>query len=108
MVCAPKFLVEQGYTVPYFSRYLHDFQHQDVYLVHGFKKHTEAVDIKPFISLLEVTTGEAGQPCLQMILKTHLNVMIKPGEVLHLVFDIPYEKILDFTILRVSMETENL
>ena len=103
----PKFLVEQGYTVSYFFEKLHDFRDRDVYLVNGFKKRKEAVDIRPFITSLEVTTDETGLPRLQMLLKTYLNTVMKPEEVLHLVFDIPYEKILDCRVLRVSMEAES-
>ena len=71
-----------------------------------FKKRTEPVDIKPFIAVLKLTPSEDGLPCLQMSLKTHLNVTIKPEEVLQQVFDMPYEKVLDCQIIRVSMETE--
>ena len=102
----PQLLVEQGYTLSYFTAKLHAFELQDAYIVAGFKKYTEAVDIKPFISLLEVSTGEALLPSLQMLLSMHSNVMMKPEEVLHLVFDIPEEKILDCRVVRVFMGTE--
>lgn len=105
-VFVSKVLVEEGYTVQYFTHYLQDFFRQDVYLVNKFKKRTEPIDIKPFISVLKLTPGEEGLPCLQMSLRAHLNVMIKPEEVLHQVFDMPYEKVLDCQIIRVSMETE--
>ena len=41
-----------------------------------------------------------------MVLSMHSNVMMKPEEVLHLVFDIPEEKILDCRVRRVFMGTE--
>lgn len=102
----PQWLVEQGYPLSYFNAKLHEFELQDAYIVAGFKNYTEAVDVKPFISLLEVSTGEALLPSLQMILSMHSNVMMKPEEVLHLVFDIPEEKVLDCRVVRVFMGTE--
>jgi len=101
----PEFLVEQGYTIHYFIRYADDFFTQDVYPVREFRKKTEAIDIKPFIVSLDVKAGDAGFPLVQMSLKTHSNMTMKPDEVLHLVFDIPYEKILDFRIVRVYSES---
>ncbi len=105
-IIIPQELVDQGYTLAYFTAKQHDFELQDTYIVTGFKKYTEAVDMKPYISLLEVLTDAALLPCLQMILSFHSNVMMKPEEVLRLVFDIPEEKILDCRIVRVFMGTE--
>ncbi len=102
----PQALVQQGYTRSYFGRYLDSFQEKDTYLVNGFKKRSEAVDIKPFISSLQIITGELGLPGIQMVLHGVSNTMIKPAEVLSFVFDIPYKKVLDFRILRVNMGTE--
>ncbi len=102
-VFVPESLVEQGYTMPYFTRYTDYFYAQDVYLVQKFRKSIERIDIKPFIESLEVKTGDTDFPFIQMSLNTHLNMTIKPGEVLHLVFDIPYEKALDFRIVRVNV-----
>ncbi len=102
----PDFLVRQGYTFSFFHRELDVFQSKNAYVVKGFKKRPGAMDIKPFISSLELITGDSGLPGLQMSLKAHLNVMMKPEEVLSLVFRIPDEKILDFRILRMDMGTE--
>lgn len=106
-VFASQSSLKQGYTLSYFRRYLDVFQSKDTYPVKGFKKRSEAVDIKPFISSLKIITGETGLPGLQMLLNTYSNTMLKPEEVLSLVFEIPYEKVLDFRILRVDMETED-
>lgn len=106
-IFASKSLVEQGYTFSYFRRKLDAFQSKDTYLVKGFKNKSETVDIKPFILSLELIPGETDSPGLQMSLRAHSNVIMKPEEVLSLVFDIPYGKILDFRILRVNMEAES-
>jgi radical SAM family uncharacterized protein/radical SAM-linked protein len=106
-VFVPEVFVEQGYTVEYFTHHIDHFRAQEVYPVHHFKKRSEVFDIKPFVVSLEVKSGDLGFPLIQMVLRTHTNITIKPEEVLHLVFDIPYEKILDCRIVRVSMGTEN-
>ena len=57
----PQSLVEQGYTVAYFTEKLNDFERGESYSVTRFKKYTDAVDIKPFISSLKVVADEAIQ-----------------------------------------------
>jgi hypothetical protein len=101
-VFIPESFVEEGYTIHYFSRYAESFHVQEEYLVQKFRKNREKFDIKPFIVTLEVKAGDSGFPCIQMSLKTHLNMTMKPEEVLHLVFHISYEKILDFRIVRIA------
>ncbi len=91
----------------YFTRAIDRFHGQDVYPVEKFRKKTEIVDIKPFVVSLEVTPGDTGLPVIRFSLKTHLNMTMKPEEVLHLVSDMPQEKILDCRIARVYMGSEN-
>jgi radical SAM-linked protein len=100
-VFVPESLVEQGYTIDYFTRYADRFEAQDGYPVEKFRERTEVFDIKPLIVSLEVNAGDAGFPVIQMVLEIHSNVTIKPEEVLHLVFDIPDEQVLDLRIVRV-------
>lgn len=105
-VAIPHSLPGQGYTVAYFIQKIDEFTLGDTYTVSRFKKYTEPVDIKPFISLLEMTTEAAQGLSLQMILTRHANMVMKPEEVLNLVFDIPEKPILDCRIKRVFMGTE--
>jgi radical SAM-linked protein len=98
----PESLVEEGYTIHYFTRYAESFHAQETYPVQRFRRKIERIDIKPFIVALEINAGDSGFPCIQMTLRTHLNMTMKPGEVLHLVFTIPYEKVLDFRIVRIE------
>lgn len=101
-VFVPEFFVQEGYTTSYFCRYAESFDIQEVFPVWKFRKNREQFDIKPFIVSLGVKAGDTGFPCIQMSLKTHSNITIKPEEVLYLVFHIPYEKILDFRIVRID------
>ena len=100
-------LVNEGYTATYFSQALDAFRSQGVCLIDKFKKRTEPVNISPCIAALEVTSHEkTGSPCLLMVITPHQELIIQPKDVLHYIFDIPYEKILDCRIIRVSMEAE--
>ncbi|MCP4404422.1 MAG: TIGR03960 family B12-binding radical SAM protein [bacterium] len=100
-------LVQQGFDLSFFRTCLDEFHSREEFFVETFKKRTEAVDIRPYITVLEFHPDERGLPCVEMTLDTHQNVMMKPEEVLHLVCGIPYEKILDFRITRIAMETKN-
>ncbi len=93
-------LGRQGYTFEYFQRRVNAFHRADAYPVTGFKKRSGAVDIKPFIPTLQLFAGEEGLPELHLTLTTHSNRMMKPEEVLSLVFEIPQETILDVRIQR--------
>jgi radical SAM family uncharacterized protein/radical SAM-linked protein len=106
-VFVPESLVEQGYTVQYFTRYIDHFRTQVAYPVQQFRKKSEVIDLKPFIVSLHVQPGEAGFPLIQMGLRTHTALTMKPEEVLHLVCEIPYEQVLDCRFVRVFVGTEN-
>jgi radical SAM-linked protein len=106
-VFVPESLVEQGYTVQYFTQYIDHFWTQTVYPVQQFRKKSEVIDLKPFIVSLNVQPGEAGFPLIQMGLRTHTTLTIKPEEVLHLVCEIPYEQVLGCRFVRVFVGTEN-
>ena len=101
-------LVNEGYTTTYFTHALDVFRGRAVCLIDKFKKRTAPVNIKPCVTGLEVTSHETtGHPCLLMFITPYQELMIQPKDVLHHVFGMPYEKILDCTIIRVSMEAED-
>jgi radical SAM-linked protein len=106
-VVIPAHLVAQGYTLTYIRQKIEAFRRQPAFRVNGVKKHPQPIDIVPCIPELDVTTGEEQLPRITMSLRRWTNMMIKPQEVLSLVFDIPYEKSLECRILRVSLEAEN-
>lgn len=101
-VYIPVSLVEQGYDLSYFTRYAREFHERETFPVRQLRKKIQQIDIKQCIVALDVQSGEAELPRVQMIVQTHLNITIKPEDVLRLIFCIPDEKVLDCRIVRMS------
>jgi radical SAM-linked protein len=84
------------------QRLAETFYAQDTYVVAPFKKRADGLDIRPFFTALDVHIDEVEQPWIHVALSSRDNVMLKPEDVLHLVFHIPYEQILDCRIVRIE------
>lgn len=90
------------FTGQQLKRVAAEFYAQDTYVVTPFKKRADGLDIRPFFTALDVHVDDAEQPRIHAALSSRDNVMLKPEDVLHLVFHIPYEQILDCRIVRIE------
>ncbi|PIE35116.1 B12-binding domain-containing radical SAM protein, partial [candidate division KSB3 bacterium] len=86
-------LGDEGYTTAYFTTALETFRGQDVCLADGLKKRTEPVNIKPCIAELDLIDHHNTEyPELLMRITPYQGITIQPKDVLHYIFDMPYEK----------------
>ena len=100
-VCIPASVEAAGYDLAYFTHQTKLFHTQGNFLIQPFRKDPEGIDGKQYIVSFDVNAGEGGLG-LTMELRTHANRTITPEEVLHLIFHIPYEYVLDCRIVRIA------
>ena len=74
----------------------------ETFVVAPFKKHADGLDFKQFITTLDVHLDASEYPRLDLALQTRDSVMLKPDDILHLVFHIPYEHISDCRLVRIA------
>lgn len=101
-VYTPESFRAAGYDLAYFTRCAETFHSQPEYRISPFRNRPEGIDAKQFIAALDVNSGDSGLPWLRMELTTYAQNTMKPEEVLHLVFHIPDEHVLDCRIVRVT------
>ena len=77
------------------------FHAQESWMVAPFKKRADGLDFKCCLTALDVHLDAQNGPRMEIAAQMHDNVVLKPEDVLHLVFHIPYEQILDCRIVRI-------
>jgi radical SAM-linked protein len=105
-VAQPGYSAAEAYSAAELTHKVEAFHSQETYWVIPFKKRTDGLDIKPFITNFDIHPDGANAPRIHLVLQTLQGMTLKPEDVLRTVLHISSEQILDCRIVRIECSYE--